>query len=134
MRSPTCIIAFIRCWNYENRIFWYTVLYNVRWRFFLVLAYYLLDVLGLLTVASVVCSYVIFWPEECSKIDVHPYNLYQRMVCITTDYQLTTYVTVTTQMSITYEWILLCTSVQVKVCSRKTEKLIAVQPDWPYLL
>lgn len=41
MRIPTWIIAFIRCWLYENRVFLffsYTVLYNVRWHLFLVFA------------------------------------------------------------------------------------------------
>lgn len=59
MRSPTWIIAFIRCWHYENRVFLffsYTVLHNVRWHLFWCLKYYLLHVFGV----NKVCKF--FWP------------------------------------------------------------------------
>lgn len=95
MRSPIWIIAFIRCWNYENRISLFLVhcIVQCKVKFVLVLAYHLLDVFGVWTCGEWGMFLQYFWPVMCREINTYPYNWIQTMVCIRTVFLLSTYAT-----------------------------------------
>lgn len=113
MRSPIWIIAFIRCWNYENNsssFFLVHCIVQCKVKFVFVLAYYFfylffLDVFGVLTMVNVACLYrfffclffccwFFFWPVMCGKVHNVPLQLNSsNAVCVRAVFLLPTYAT-----------------------------------------